>query len=50
LTNSLQPQVDTGNRIRLTFGDASYLPVAGNWDCFGGDNPGVFQPSSADGS
>jgi hypothetical protein len=22
------------------------VPVAGNWDGFGGDNPGVFRPST----
>jgi murein DD-endopeptidase MepM/ murein hydrolase activator NlpD len=46
LTNSLQPQVDTADRIRLTYGDDSYIPVAGDWDGDGRDTPGVFQPSS----
>jgi hypothetical protein len=46
LTNSLQPHVDTNNRIRFTFGDSSYIPVAGDWDGHIGDTPGVFRPST----
>jgi hypothetical protein len=33
--------VDTGNRIRFTYGDGRYVPLAGNWDGYQGDNAGV---------
>ena len=46
LTNSLKPDVETGNRIRFSFGGTSYIPDAGDWDGDGVDTAGVFQPST----
>lgn len=50
LTNSLQPHLDTGNRIRFSYGNGSYIPVVGDWDGDGDDTAGVFQPSTGNGA
>ncbi len=46
LTDSLQPHIDTGDRVRFSFGTANYIPVVGDWDGDGVDTPGVFRPSN----